>query len=150
MNFWINVLVFVVSFLAMEFVAWFTHKYIMHGFLWSLHHSHHHHNPKRWFEKNDWFSALFAIPSCGCIVAGLHYNLYWLAMIGFGMSAYGLAYFLVHDIFVHQRFKLFKNANNAYLRAVRRAHKIHHKNSGKENGASFGFIFVARKYFRNN
>ena len=25
----------------MEFVAWFAHKYIMHGFLWSLHKDHH-------------------------------------------------------------------------------------------------------------
>jgi len=26
----------------MEFVAWFTHKHIMHGFLWNLHKDHHH------------------------------------------------------------------------------------------------------------
>ena len=25
----------------MEFMAWFTHKYIMHGFLWVLHKDHH-------------------------------------------------------------------------------------------------------------
>ena len=25
----------------MEFMAWFTHKYVMHGFLWNLHFDHH-------------------------------------------------------------------------------------------------------------
>ena len=25
------------TFLFMEFVAWFAHKYVMHGFLWNLH-----------------------------------------------------------------------------------------------------------------
>lgn len=133
----------------MEFVAWFTHKYIMHGFLWSLHKSHHIHE-EHFFEKNDWFSVIFAVPSWLCIMLGLYFQYYLVAMIGFGMTAYGIAYFLVHDVFVHQRIKIFRNANNRYLKAVRRAHKIHHKNTNKENGESFGFIFVAKKYFQNN
>ncbi len=29
------------AFSIMEFMAWFTHKYIMHGFLWYLHEDHH-------------------------------------------------------------------------------------------------------------
>jgi beta-carotene 3-hydroxylase len=29
------------AFIFMEFMAWFTHKYIMHGFLWVLHKNHH-------------------------------------------------------------------------------------------------------------
>ena len=34
---WLHVLVFFTTFCFMEFMAWFSHKYIMHGFLWSLH-----------------------------------------------------------------------------------------------------------------
>ena len=32
--------------------------------------------------------------------------------IGLGIFAYGLSYFIVHDIFIHQRFKWFRNTNN--------------------------------------
>jgi beta-carotene 3-hydroxylase len=68
--------------------------------------------------------------------------------LGFGILAYGIAYFLVHDIFIHQRFKLFRNANNWYSRGVRRAHKMHHKHLGKGDGECFGMLFVPFKYFK--
>lgn len=35
------ILIFLATFCFMEFMAWFTHKYVMHGFLWSLHKDHH-------------------------------------------------------------------------------------------------------------
>jgi beta-carotene 3-hydroxylase len=68
-------------------------------------------------------------------------------IIGSAMSAYGLAYFLVHDVFVHQRIKILRNAKHPYLRALRRAHKMHHKHLGKEHGESFGFLIVGKKYY---
>jgi hypothetical protein len=37
--------------------------------------------------------------------------------IGFGILAYGIAYFLVHEVFIHQRFKWFRNSDNVYFRA---------------------------------
>jgi len=61
---------------------------------------------------------------------------------------YGAAYFLVHDIFIHQRFKLFRKANGRYAKGVRRAHKIHHKHIGKQDGECFGMLFVPFKYFK--
>jgi beta-carotene 3-hydroxylase len=45
-----------------------------------------------------------------------------------------IAYFLVHEVFIHQRFKWFRNSDNVYFRAIRRAHKVHHKHMGKEQG----------------
>jgi beta-carotene 3-hydroxylase len=33
------------------------------------------------------------------------------------------------------------------VRAIRWAHKMHHKHLGKEHGESFGFLFVGRKYW---
>ena len=66
------------------------------------------------------------------------------------MAAYGAAYFIVHDVFIHQRIKIFRNTESEYLKAVRRAHKLHHKHLKKEDGESFGFLFVGKKYYRNN
>ena len=65
-----------------------------------------------------------------------------------GIFTYGVAYFLVHDIFIHQRFKIFRNTNNRYAKGLRRAHKMHHKNIHKEGGECFGMLWVPRKYFR--
>ena len=68
--------------------------------------------------------------------------------VGLGILLYGIAYFLVHDVLIHRRFKWFDNTNNWYLRALRKAHKMHHKHLGKEHGECFGMLFVPFKYFR--
>jgi len=77
------------------------------------------------------------------------FALWWIMYIGFGILAYGIAYFLVHEVFIHQRFKWFKNSETIYLKAIRRAHKIHHKHIGKEQGECFGMLIVPWKYIRN-
>ena len=134
-------------FFIMEAVSWATHKYIMHGFLWYLHEDHHKKGPG-FFEKNDYFFVIFAIPSWLSIMLGSMYSLWWLASIGAGIAMYGAAYFLVHDIIIHQRFKLFTRSNNRYIKAIRWAHKMHHKYLDKEDGESFGMLWVAKKYFQ--
>jgi beta-carotene 3-hydroxylase len=129
----------------MEFMAWFTHKFVMHGLLWYLHRDHHQ-GHEGFFEKNDAFFLIFAVPSAYCYMTGLmnhDFRLY----IGIGISLYGLAYFLVHDIIIHQRFKLFRNWNNKYILGIRRAHKIHHKHFNKEDGENFGMLIVPLRYF---
>lgn len=142
------ILVFLGTYCFMEFMAWFTHKYIMHGFLWSLHRDHHHKDHDSWFERNDLFFIFYAVVSIGFFLLW-RYNGFWPGLpIGLGIFAYGLSYFLVHDIFIHQRFKMFRNANNWYARGVRRAHKIHHKHLGKLDGECFGMLFVPLKYFK--
>jgi beta-carotene 3-hydroxylase len=74
---------------------------------------------------------------------------FWLGLpIAIGIGLYGLAYFIVHDIFIHQRFKIFRNIDNKYARGVRRAHKVHHKNINKGGGECFGMLYVPKKYFR--
>jgi len=142
------ILIFLATFSIMEFMAWFTHKYIMHGFLWSLHKDHHKKDHDSWFERNDVFFIFYAVVSMSFIMLGNNTD-FWIGYpIGFGIMAYGAAYFMVHDIFIHQRFKIFRNANNWYARGVRRAHKIHHKHLGKEEGECFGMLFVPFKYFK--
>ncbi len=142
------ILIFLATYAIMEFMAWFTHKYIMHGFLWSLHKDHHKKDHDSWFERNDAFFIFYAVVSIGCFLLW-KYDIFWAGLpIGIGIFAYGLSYFLVHDIFIHQRFKLFRNANNWYAKGVRRAHKMHHKHVGKEDGECFGMLFVPFKYFK--
>jgi beta-carotene 3-hydroxylase len=138
-----------ITFLAMECVTWLTHKFVMHNWLWVLHNDHHNKKPDAVFEKNDAFFIIFAIPSILLFAAGTYMPGYEFAFfIGLGILFYGIAYFFVHDIFIHQRFKLFTRSNNFYLRALRKAHKIHHKHLGKEDGECFGMLWVPLRYFK--
>lgn len=142
------IVTFLGTFCFMEFMAWFTHKYIMHGFLWSLHKDHHRKDHDSWFERNDTFFIFYAVVSMSFIMIADNTSFWYGWPLGLGILAYGIAYFMVHDIFIHQRFKMFRNANNWYARGVRRAHKIHHKHLGKEDGECFGMLFVPFKYFK--
>ena len=135
-------------FLLMEGITWCTHKYVMHGFGWFLHEDHHEPGYPHVFEKNDAFFIVFAIPSMSLFYFGTYTEYTFLFYIGLGILFYGIAYFLVHDVLIHQRFKWFKKTNNPYLKGLRKAHKIHHKNMGKEDSQCFGMLFVPFKYFK--
>ena len=139
------ILIMLSVFFVMEGVTWLTHKYVMHGFLWYLHEDHHK-KRDRILEKNDAFFLIFSIPSILCILFGTFDGRYWLAAIGTGIAMYGLAYFIVHDIIIHQRIRLFTRSNNQYVKGIRWAHKMHHKHLDKHEGESFGMLLVARKY----
>ena len=140
------ILLFLATFFLMEGITWLTHRYVMHGFLWFLHRDHHQKEPG-FFEKNDWFFVIFAIPSFTAILVGTIDSVYWLQAIGFGVMAYGFAYFLVHDVIIHQRFKWFTRSNNSYVRVIRWAHKMHHKHLDRHDGESFGMLYVHKKYW---
>ena len=148
MDIFIWILTVVLTFFIMEFVAWFSHKYIMHGFLWILHKDHHKKDHKSWFERNDLFFFQFAGISAIFVVSWGEFNFWFGLPIAIGIFLYGFAYFIVHDIFIHQRFKIFRNINNKYARGIRRGHKMHHKHIGKEDGECFGMLLVPKKYFK--
>ena len=135
---------------AMEFVAFFSHKYIMHGFLWNWHEDHHKpHLKEGFFEKNDRFFIMYAIPSMACYFLGSFVpDLRVLFFIGIGISIYGLIYFLIHDVYIHQRFSWFRQLDSKYSRAILRAHGDHHAKQEKEDGVSFGLLIVNSKYFK--
>lgn len=137
----INVFTVLFTIIVMECFLWFIHKYLFHGPLWFLHKSHHQ-KAKSFFEWNDLFALLFAMISLYLMYADRK-GFGYVFFIGVGITLYGLIYFVVHDWFVHRRFKTFKS-NNTYLQAVRKAHKIHHKNRGKENGKAFGLLFFIK------
>jgi beta-carotene 3-hydroxylase len=143
---WIYILIGFSTFLLMEFVAWFTHKFVMHGFMWNIHKDHHRKDEDEFFEKNDLFFLIFAAPAFLLFLAGAIWGNFLFTSIAAGITMYGVCYFLVHDIFIHQRFHFFRSTNNIYLRAIRKAHKMHHKHVEKEDGECFGMLIVPFKY----
>ena len=149
MSYVIYTCIVLLTILGMEFVAWIAHKYLMHGWLWSWHEDHHkpHHEKHGFFEKNDLFFLVFAVPSALSYIIGLSTPQFWLLFVGIGISIYGLIYFLIHDVYIHRRFKWFRQLDSTYSRAILRAHGAHHSKTGKEDGVSFGLLIVHPKYF---
>jgi beta-carotene 3-hydroxylase len=128
------------SFAGMEAVAFYTHKYVMHGFLWSLHESHH--RPREGtFEKNDLFAFYFALPSILLIYLGVNF-VGWLLPIGIGMTLYGLCYFGFHDGIVHRRLPIRYRGNHPYMKRIIQAHYVHHATTTKDGAVSFGFLYT--------
>ncbi|HJR99659.1 MAG TPA: hypothetical protein VJ780_01885 [Flavobacterium sp.] len=144
----ISFLITIAVFLLMECVTWLTHKYIMHGLMWYFHADHHQPKYKHVFERNDIFFVIFAIPSIVLFYYGAEAGFNYLFFIGLGITIYGFCYFMIHDVLIHQRFKWFKNTKNKYLIGLRKAHKVHHKHLGKEDGECFGMLFVPFKYYK--
>jgi beta-carotene 3-hydroxylase len=134
------------TFLFWEFVAWFTHKYIMHGVLWTWHRSHHTVHDHS-LERNDLFALVFSIPSIGIFYyfSQVQYNPYLLA-VGLGIFLYGLFYFIFHDIIVHQRIRWRPGRKSRYLERMIHAHYVHHSKHSKENCEAFGFLYAPKKY----
>ncbi len=136
-------------FCLMEGFTWWLHKYVMHGWLWVWHADHHDPTHRGWFEKNDYFFVVFGSLSVIVFLLGTLLP-QWriLLFVATGITLYGTAYFLVHDVFIHQRIRWFRRARHFYFRALRKAHKVHHKHIGKEHGECFGMLWVPLKYFR--
>lgn len=152
MNYLINALIILAAFVSMEGIAWALHKYVMHGFLWSIHEDHHIRRDKL-FEKNDFFAVIFGIPSWLFIMFGImggnDYRLY----IGIGITLYGICYVLIHDGLIHNRIKVFSNTKNIYLLGLRKghlAHHIHDKDSDydKDKDVCYGMLWVPLSYFK--
>ncbi len=141
-----GVLITLATYVVMEGITWCTHKFVMHGLMWYFHEDHH--QPRAgFFEKNDAFFLIFAVPSCLLIVFGSTAAFDFRFFIGIGILLYGLSYFLIHDVLIHQRFDWFSRTDNVYFRAIRKAHKVHHKHLNKEDGECFGMLYVPKKYF---
>ncbi len=133
------------SIVAMEGVAWWSHKYVMHGFGWGWHRDHH--EPHDGFlERNDRFAIVGAAISITFFALGsplvLGENAWppgtW---IGLGVMGYGVIYTAVHDGLVHQRWFRWV-PRGGYAKRLVQAHKLHHATIGKEGGVSFGFIIA--------
>lgn len=138
-------LIVLATFLAMEFVAWSSHKYIMHGFGWAWHRDHHEPHD-RMLEKNDRFALVGAGMSIAMFALGsplVMGDSAWEpgTWIGLGVLLYGVVYSLIHDGLVHQRY-FYWVPRKGYARRLVQAHKLHHATIGKAGGVSFGFVFA--------
>ena len=155
----VNILLFILAFFFMEFVAWWSHKYIMHGFLLKWHIDHHRKDhmqnlptetENKHFEKNDRFFIVFALPAIILLVVGTLNTLTYLIFIGVGISFYGLCYFIIHDIIIHRRIKILSGfKHNFYIKAVLRAHEAHHKPKNNEDFDNFGLLIFPRRFLKN-
>ena len=130
---------------AMEWVAWSSHKYIMHGWGWGWHRDHHERH-ERFFEKNDLYALVGAAMSIAMFAAGsemvLGEKAWWPGTwIGLGVLGYGIIYTLVHDGLVHQRWFRWV-PRRGYAKRLVQAHKLHHASIGKQGGVSFGFVWA--------
>jgi beta-carotene 3-hydroxylase len=143
---WLVPLMFVLATIfAMEWVAWGSHKYIMHGFGWAWHRDHHEPHDKL-IEKNDRFGLVGAGLSIAMFAIGSEMvrgpDAWWPGTwIGLGILAYGIIYTLVHDGLVHQRWFRYV-PRGGYLKRLVQAHHLHHATLSKEGGVSFGFVFA--------
>lgn len=138
-------LIVIATFAAMEFVAWSSHKYIMHGFGWGWHRDHHEPH-EGLLEKNDLYALVGAALSIGMFAAGSPLVLgasAWApgTYIGLGILIYGIVYSLIHDGLIHQRYFRWV-PRRGYAKRLVQAHKLHHATIGKEGGVSFGFVIA--------
>lgn len=138
-------MIVLVSVAGMEWVAWASHKYIMHGVGWGWHKDHHQPHDNM-LEKNDLFGIFGAMMSISMFILGSKWLLgasaWWPATwIGLGILFYGIIYTLVHDGLVHQRYFKFV-PKSGYAKRLVQAHKLHHATIGREGGVSFGFVLA--------
>ncbi len=142
-------LITVATFLFWEFVAWFTHKYIMHGVLLVWHKSHHTIHDHT-LEKNDWFAVVFSLPSIALFWYSSTTSNPYLFAVALGILCYGLFYLIFHDVIVHQRIKWRPAKRSKYLQRMIHAHYVHHAKHTKEGCEAFGFLYAPKKYEPKN
>ena len=135
-----NAFIVVLTVVLMEVFSIVAHKYVMHGFGWGWHKSHH--EPRTgWFEKNDLYALVFAGVAIALIWYGTR-GAYRLEWIGAGMMAYGTLYFIAHDGLVHRRWPFKYTPRSGYLKRLYQAHRMHHAVEGREGAVSFGFLYA--------
>lgn len=147
----LNIAILAAAYFFMEFVAWFSHKYVMHGFAWAFHRDHHIKTALSgsFFEKNDIFFIIYALPAIILIIAGLVSGLTPLVAAGAGITLYGLTYFLLHDVMIHHRLPFRINTSKGYLAALVRAHEAHHKGKNVRDFSNYGLLVFPSRFFRN-
>ena len=137
----LNVAIVIASFVAMEALAWAVHRYVMHGWGWGWHRSHH--EPRAgWFETNDLYAVVFSVLALGLLWFSSQDGYHPLYFAGVGASVYGAAYFVLHDVMVHGRLPLRWTPKRGYLKRLVQAHRLHHATHGREGAVSYGFLYA--------
>jgi beta-carotene 3-hydroxylase len=124
----------------MECVAWTLHRYVMHGWGWGWHRSHHEPGGGVTFEKNDLYAVCFSVLVVGLFLLGTRVE--WVWWVALGITAYGAIYAFVHDMLVHQRGGFRWVPRRGYFRRLLQAHRLHHAVEGRDGTVSHGFLFA--------
>lgn len=124
-------LLFVAAFAGMEAVSYAGHRWVMHGPGMGWHRSHHA-PPAGRFERNDRFPLCFSVVGFLLFLAGSLgvAPLWW---IGAGVTAYGLTYLFVHEVYIHRRLPV-PVPRLRYLEWLREAHRDHHVGGAEPYG----------------
>lgn len=136
----IHFAIFLSTLVAMEGVGFLAHKYVMHGWGWFLHRSHHEPHLGA-VETNDVYLLVLALVAITLIVLGnaAHDPLQW---VGAGVAAFGVLYVVIHDGIVHRHWPARPRPRHPYLRRLYQAHLMHHGVKGRRNSVSFGFLYA--------
>jgi len=111
--------------ILMEPVTTLAHRVVFHGFAMGWHRSHHL-PPRRVLEANDLFPVVFSAVTIAVLSIGV-----WvgagsvLVPVGIGVTAYGVAYLVVHDLVIHRRVPWLP-VSDRVGRRLREAHNVHH------------------------
>lgn len=97
----ISALLVILGIIGMELFVVLFHRYVMHGFLWRIHITHHR-PTEHPLELNDVFVVFFMSISLSLMWFG--YPIGWPFWMGVGVAIYGTAYFVMHDMIIHKRF----------------------------------------------
>jgi beta-carotene 3-hydroxylase len=144
MSIWLGLLIFFATIAAMEAVAYVAHRWVMHGFGWFLHESHHRARPGM-FELNDLYGVFFAIPAIVLLLGGVQLGWpVWTAWVGAGITGYGAIYFGFHDVIVHKRVRTRYLPKSEYMKHIIQAHRLHHVVETKDGTVSFGFLWAPK------
>jgi beta-carotene 3-hydroxylase len=130
----IRVLIAASALVAMEPAVAAVHRWVMHGRGWAWHSSHHRSQGRR-IEANDLFPMVFAAATIATMAVGAAIEgLAALLWVGVGVTVYGIAYLVVHDLFIHARLGRLPGARSRYVRWVAAAHAVHHRSGRKPYG----------------
>jgi beta-carotene 3-hydroxylase len=144
-----GVLWIVGAFVVMEPVTYAAHRWLMHGPGMVLHRSHHRVSGGGRLEANDWFPVMFATVVCAGLALGFNVAGFGtLVPVGIGVTLYGAAYALVHDVYVHGRLPLFARRHGAPvagLEQLAEAHRLHHRFGGEPYGMLLPVVPAALK-----
>lgn len=123
------------SFVAMEGVSYAAHRWVMHGPGMRWHASHHAPSTGR-LEANDLFPVVFS--GVGMSTFALAHSVPRLRVlwpVAAGITAYGVAYLTVHELYIHRRAAIHARLpSSRYAERLRGAHSDHHVDGGEPFG----------------
>jgi len=97
------------------------------------------------------FFLIYALPAIVLMITGFLISNLNYVFTGFGISLYGITYFLVHDIMIHQRLHvpfLIKKNKGKYFQTVKRAHLSHHRPNNAKDFKNFGLLIFPVHLFK--